>query len=85
MLIKSGSLDGIAGGLNRPQLFWKYYHRDRNAEKGRSFLDGCEVPSLREYSRSVCLSDEIDTLELFLRGTRRNSLPRGRRATTGCG
>lgn len=29
VLIRSGALDEIGGGLSRPQMFWLYYHRSR--------------------------------------------------------
>jgi len=68
MLIKSGCLDSIASGLNRPQLFWMFYHRGKAG--GNSFFGGLGggdlmVPALKKYSRSVRLSDELDTLDLF--------------------
>ncbi len=61
MLIKSGSLDSIAGELNRPQMFWLFY--SGNCSGG--FFGRQLVPGLKAYSRRVCLSDEIDTLSLF--------------------
>ena len=65
MLIKSGCVDSLSAGLNRPQLFWKYYHMNRRQEASNSFFDESEVPELTAYSSSVLLSDELDTLELF--------------------
>ncbi|MDC7225577.1 MAG: DNA polymerase III subunit alpha [Spirochaetales bacterium] len=68
MMIKSGSLDSIADGCNRPQLFWRYYHSRRRVESGNPGLGGMgelPVPVLRGYSRAVCLRDEVDTLDLF--------------------
>lgn len=63
MLIKSGSLDSIAPELNRPQMFWMYYHREKS---GRAdFFGEPEAPELKAYSRSVRLSDELETLDLF--------------------
>ncbi|MBI9108223.1 MAG: DNA polymerase III subunit alpha [Spirochaetales bacterium] len=63
MLIKSGSLDAISSELNRPQMFWKYYHHGKSG--GREFFGEPEVPPLAGYSSSVRLSDEIETLDLF--------------------
>ena len=69
MLIKSGCLDCIAGPLNRPQMFWMYYHSQKARENGVRNLEGnfdiAETPALKAYSRAVCLSDEIETLELI--------------------
>ena len=69
MLIKSGALDSTSDGSNRPQLFWRYYHTMRIREAAAVNLnedfDAGTVPELEAYSRAVCLSDEIDTLDLF--------------------
>ncbi|HAK45910.1 MAG TPA: DNA polymerase III subunit alpha [Spirochaeta sp.] len=68
MMIKSGSLDSIAAGCNRPQLFWCYYHTKRLADARSPGLGGMEalpVPKIKGYSSAVCLRDEVDTLDLF--------------------
>ena len=64
MLIKSGCLDSIASGLNRPQMFWMFYHR---SDAG-SFFGAPEPPPLPGYGRAVLLRDEIETLDLFFSG-----------------
>ena len=68
MMIRSGSLDSIAGGCNRPQLFWCYYHSRRvEASAGPGFrgMQALTVPRIQDYSSSVCLRDEVETLDLF--------------------
>ena len=62
VLIRSGCFDGIAGGRTRPELFWVYYHRERNA----SFFLPPAPPSLGDYPSAVRLADEVKTLDLII-------------------
>jgi len=62
VLIRSGCFDGIAGGKTRPELFWVYYHRERNA----SFFLPPPPPALGDYPPAVRLADEAKTLSLII-------------------
>ena len=80
VLIRSGALDGVAGGLSRPQIFWLYYHRSRilenclfpvpvgGAEGGFPDSGGVTAgfPPLEEYSEERKIADEAEHLQLIL-------------------
>ena len=63
VLIRSGALDGIAGGTHRPGRFWRYFHASEHPEL---FALPPAPPSLRDYSRAVKLRDEVETTGLLL-------------------
>ncbi|MBN2049832.1 MAG: DNA polymerase III subunit alpha, partial [Spirochaetales bacterium] len=62
VLIRSGCFDSVAGGRSRPELFWVYYHRERNA----SFFLPPPPPALGEYPPEIRLADEVKTLDLVI-------------------
>jgi error-prone DNA polymerase len=66
ILIRSGALDSIAGGLTRPQLFWAFFRSERGAGSGALFL--CPpVPSwIGDYPPARKLLDEVRTLGLLV-------------------
>jgi error-prone DNA polymerase len=78
VLIRSGALDGVAGGLSRPRIFWLYYHRSRILENslfsvtagagGGPDADDTAVdfPPLEEYSEQRRIADEAEHLQLIL-------------------
>jgi DNA polymerase III alpha subunit len=61
VLIRSGALDGIAGGLTRPQLFWLYFRFD-----GDLLLAPPLPPGIGDYPPRVKLLDELATLGLMI-------------------
>ncbi len=61
VLIRSGALDGIAGGLTRPQLFWLYFRA------GEELLLAPPLPpGIGDYPQRVKLLDELSTLGLMI-------------------
>lgn len=60
-LIRSGALDSLDPGLNRPQLFWAWYRRE---EPGELFPQA--PPPLPGYSSAMKLKDEVLFCSLFL-------------------
>jgi error-prone DNA polymerase len=65
ILIRSGALDCLKGGLYRPQLFWLYFQRNRY--EGLFF--GPPVPDfIGDYPETVKLQDEIKTIGLVISG-----------------
>jgi error-prone DNA polymerase len=62
MLIRCGSLDSIAGGYTRPQLFWAFYHMDSQP----ALFAAPPVPDcVGDYSSRRKLYDELATLGIF--------------------
>jgi error-prone DNA polymerase len=72
ILVQSGTLDSIAGGLNRPQMLWRFYGEGRDKAVGDSFsllpngAVSVEWPQVRDYDRSTKLSHERETLGFML-------------------
>jgi error-prone DNA polymerase len=72
VLVQSGTLDSIAGRLNRPQMLWRFYGERRDQAVGESFslLPVAIIPShwpqVKDYDRSTKLSHERETLGLML-------------------
>ncbi len=63
ILIRSGSLDSISGGLTRPQLFWAFFRMDG----GKGLFLCPPVPkSVGDYSDTMKLMDEVRTLDLVI-------------------
>ena len=61
VLVRSGALDGISGGMFRPQLLWRYCRNER--------IEGLfapEIPAVADYPDEVKLLDEIRTLGLVV-------------------
>jgi len=63
VLIRSGALDAVAGGLTRPQLFWAFFRTER--ENGL-FLLPPAPPSIGDYSPARKLLNEVRTLGLIV-------------------
>ncbi|MBE9534620.1 MAG: DNA polymerase III subunit alpha [Proteobacteria bacterium] len=72
ILVQSGTLDSIAGGLNRPQMLWRFYGEGRNKAVGDSFsllpngAVSVEWPQVRDYNHLTKLSHERETLGFIL-------------------
>ena len=72
ILVQSGTLDSIAGGLNRPQMLWRFYGEGRDKAVGDSFsllpngAVSVEWPQVQEYNGSTRLSHERETLGFIL-------------------
>jgi error-prone DNA polymerase len=75
VLVRSGSLDGLAGGLTRPELLWLYFrHTDRSGRspacrRGQEYLlPLAPVPpaGIGDYPPAVKLHDELATLGLLV-------------------
>ncbi len=72
ILVQSGALDSIAGGLNRPQMLWRFYgeRRDQVVGDSLSFLPVGIGPSLwpqvKDYDWTAKLSHERETLGFIL-------------------
>jgi error-prone DNA polymerase len=72
ILVQSGALDSIAGGLNRPQMLWRFYGEGRDKAVGDSFsllpngAVSVEWPQVQDYDRSTKLSHERETLGCIL-------------------
>ena len=68
ILVQAGALDSIAGGLNRPQMLWRFYGEGRSKAVGDSFsllpngAVSVEWPQVQDYDRSTKLSHERETL-----------------------
>ncbi len=73
-LVKSGALDSVAGGLNRPRLFWaveaRVHERSREAASATGSLGfdtlPITVPPLADVSRSRLLRHEQESLGFIL-------------------
>lgn len=62
-LIRSGCLDSIALGMTRPEMFWAFFHRNR--EEGLFILP--PVPEfIGDYSGAKKIYDETETLGLVI-------------------
>jgi error-prone DNA polymerase len=76
VLIRSGALDGLAGGLTRPELFWLYFRETgrRGTKPGvrpdtkHPVLPFTPQPprAIGDYPPGVKLRDELDTLGLMI-------------------
>jgi error-prone DNA polymerase len=72
ILVQSGALDCIAGGLNRPQMLWRFYGEGRDKAVGDSFsllpngAVSVEWPQVQDYDRSTRLSHQRETLGFIL-------------------
>jgi error-prone DNA polymerase len=72
ILVQSGTLDSIAGGLNRPQMLWRFYGEGRDKAVGDSFsllpngAVSVEWPQVRDYDHLTKLSHERETLSFIL-------------------
>ena len=72
ILVQSGTLDSIAGGLNRPQMLWRFYGEGRDKAVGDSFsllpkgAGSVEWPQVRDYDHLTKLSHERETLGFIL-------------------
>jgi len=72
ILVQSGSLDSICGGLNRPQMLWRFYGEPKDQAVGQSFslvpfaIDPAQWPRVEDYDRSTKLSHERETLGFIL-------------------
>ena len=66
ILVKSGTLDSIANGYNRPQMFWYYRLWQGTKSQGQwfSFVPGTWVPNVEDYSWETKLKHELETLGL---------------------
>jgi DNA polymerase III alpha subunit len=62
ILIRSGALDSLSGGVPRPALFWLYFHLKKHSE----FFLLPPVPSfITDYPHKVKLRDEAATLGII--------------------
>jgi error-prone DNA polymerase len=72
ILVQSGALDSISGGLNRPQMLWRFYGEPKDQAVGQSFslvplaIDPSQCPRVEDYDRSTKLSHERETLGFIL-------------------
>ena len=68
VLVRSGSLDGLAGRLTRPELLWLYFREaGRTRARGRDLpLDPAPPPAVGDYPPEVKLRDELSTLGLMI-------------------
>jgi error-prone DNA polymerase len=72
ILVQSGALDSISGGLNRPQMLWRFYGEPKDQAVGQSFslvpvaIDPSQWPQVEDYDRSTKLSHERETLGFLL-------------------
>ncbi len=72
ILVQSGALDGIAGGLNRPQMLWRFYGEGRDKAVGDSLsllpnaTASVEWPQVQDYNYSTKLSHQRETLGFIL-------------------
>lgn len=67
MFIRSGSLDGVTGGLLRPQMFWIHYHMARGGAAGEgSLFDHPPAPAVPDYPTRVKLLDEVRTMGIIM-------------------
>jgi error-prone DNA polymerase len=66
MLVRSGSLDSIAGGLSRPQMFWYYMQLGRGREE-ELIPSVPQAPScIGDYRDITKIHDELKTLDLII-------------------
>lgn len=62
-LIRSGTLDSIAGKLTRPQIFWSYF----TSNQDETLFDSPIAPGfVGDYSEQVKLHDEIQTMGVLI-------------------
>jgi len=72
ILVQSGTLDSIAGRLNRPQMLWRFYGERRDQAVGESFsllpsrAVCVEWPEVQDYDYLTKLSHERETLGFIL-------------------
>jgi error-prone DNA polymerase len=72
ILVQSGALDCVAGGLNRPQMLWRFYGEARDKAVGDSFsllpngAISVEWPQVQDYDRLTRLSHQRETLGFIL-------------------
>jgi error-prone DNA polymerase len=72
ILVQSGTLDSIAGRLNRPQMLWRFYGERRDQAVGESFsllpsgAISVEWPEVQDYDHLTKLSHEHETLGFIL-------------------
>ena len=72
ILVQSGTLDNISGGLNRPQMLWRFYGEPKEQAVGQSFslipvtVDPSQWPRVQDYDRSTKLAHEQETLGFIL-------------------
>ena len=72
ILVQSGTLDSIAGRLNRPQMLWRFYGERKDQAVGESFslLPSRAVcvkwPEVQDYDYLTKLSHERETLGFIL-------------------
>jgi error-prone DNA polymerase len=72
ILVQSGALDSISGGLNRPQMLWRFYGEPKDQAVGQSFslvplaVDPSQWPRVEDYNRSTKMSHERETLGFIL-------------------
>jgi error-prone DNA polymerase len=72
ILVQSGTLDSIAGRLNRPQMLWRFYgeRRDQAVSESFSLLPSgavsVEWPEVQDYDHLTKLSHEHETLGFIL-------------------
>jgi error-prone DNA polymerase len=72
ILVQSGALDTISGGLNRPQMLWRFYGEPKDQAVGQSFslvpvaIDPSQWPRVEDYDRSTQLAHERETLGFIL-------------------
>jgi DNA polymerase III alpha subunit len=63
ILIRSGSIDCVGGGLTRPQLFWVFFHM----AKERTLFAAPQVPGcIGDYSGAAKIQDEVRTLDVLI-------------------
>ena len=63
VLIKSGALDSVSSGMTRPELFWAYFHRDR---ENALFSLPPVPPFIGDYTPERKICDETETLGLMV-------------------
>jgi len=72
ILVQSGTLDSISGGLNRPQMLWRFYGEPKGEAVGQSFslvpvaIDPSQWPQVEDYDRSTKLFHEREALGFLL-------------------
>ncbi len=66
MLVRSGSLDSIAGGLSRPQMFWYYMQLGRAGEDELIPLVPQTPSCIGDYRDITKVHDELKTLDLII-------------------
>ena len=67
VLVRSGSLDGLAGGLTRPELLWLYFRQSDRSARGPTLpLMPSPPPGIGDYPPAVKLHDELSMLGLLI-------------------